>query len=364
MSYNEQQFRSAIQKSDFTIISSLLLSGFKLNSYLSNGRTPLIEACRKGSPETVRRLINLGCDINKPSLHFGNTALLIAIRFKRIKIIKLLLKHNCDVDLVNVKGWNSLFFAVKFGLLNIVKILLEKNKMDLNQCDHKGRRLFNITSNRAMLNYLAENNKTFEQDFLRLYELKEQTDFVIQTIPVHQTLLELRLHNNINIIDQICSSFPKNHLEIFFRWVYGGVIENEKIVFSISQQFGIVDLSSRNLITDIKSLYHQEKNEIKNSTSKTNFTIFVGEKTIQVHKIVLQARSDLFRCLFLNILGNTNHIKDCSGNSLSTLKTIIHFLYTDTLESFDTDLTILKKELNDAVDYYQLNENSKLHYLL
>ncbi|KAJ3435609.1 regulator of chromosome condensation [Anaeramoeba flamelloides] len=80
---------------------------------------------------------------------------------------------------------------------------------------------------------------------------------------------------------------------------------------------------------------------------------------IYVHKLILLARSGLFREMFLSIQDSSNQVKDYTGKSIEAIELLIQFLYTNQI-----DLSKLKKnkklhlELENAQDYYQLSPNS------
>ncbi|KAJ6250081.1 hypothetical protein M0813_16343 [Anaeramoeba flamelloides] len=86
---------------------------------------------------------------------------------------------------------------------------------------------------------------------------------------------------------------------------------------------------------------------------------------IPIHKLILIARSRLFRDMFDNLNEkekNINQIKDYTGKSYESLQILIKYFYTNTIELpsdnnyYDTEL--IKDELHDTIEYYQLNINS------
>jgi len=71
--------------------------------------SPFCMAIVKGDTETVKKLIELGSDINKKSN--GMTPLMFAARYNRVDIIKLLVEKGANIKTKNSKGYNAMKFA-------------------------------------------------------------------------------------------------------------------------------------------------------------------------------------------------------------------------------------------------------------
>lgn len=69
---------------------------FELNSFC--------KAIMKGDMETVKKLINLGEDVNKKSL--GMTPAIFAARYNKAEILKLLIANGADLKKRCNKGWS------------------------------------------------------------------------------------------------------------------------------------------------------------------------------------------------------------------------------------------------------------------
>lgn len=66
---------------------------------------------------------------------YGSTPLMLAILGENIKLIKILLKHNANVNILDKNGWNSLRYAIySFGKNHIVKVgnMLIKSGVNVN----------------------------------------------------------------------------------------------------------------------------------------------------------------------------------------------------------------------------------------
>ncbi|KAJ3433236.1 pep-cterm sorting domain-containing protein [Anaeramoeba flamelloides] len=82
---------------------------------------------------------------------------------------------------------------------------------------------------------------------------------------------------------------------------------------------------------------------------------------IPVHKIILLTRSGLFREMFQNITEESKSVKDYSGKSIESIEILIKYFYTGKIElTADHDSLLIIEELEDSLEYYQLNENSNI----
>ncbi|KAJ3424816.1 sel1-repeat-containing protein ybeq [Anaeramoeba flamelloides] len=255
----------------------------------------------------------------------GNTPLHYLIKYSQVEIKeKLLLFIDSGADFRIVDNTNSTIFE-----------LLERNHPDLSK---------------YLKSYI-----TIITDFLNLFERGEFTDCQIKGFKVHTKWLEHRLRTNITHISLILNKYSKKELKIFFEWVYSGIVGDVPIIKEITQKLNIEDYflvsGRKGLITDLKRLFKNHKTK--------DFSIIVNGKSLKVHKLVLLARSDLFRGMFLNVKDSTDKVKDYSGKNYSSLSILVKFLYTDNIDTVLLDENA-EKDLQDAVDYYQLNEQSML----
>ncbi|KAJ6237703.1 hypothetical protein M0813_27268 [Anaeramoeba flamelloides] len=236
-------------------------------------------------------------------------------------------------------------------------------------------------------------------DFLSLFEKKEFTDTQLNGIDTHKLLIETRTNQIFTEVEEILSQYSKKETEQFLYWVYSDEIRNEKIISQICLKFGIEDIHKKSLKNDLKNLYkldstkdffilvseenynenenendndndnenendNDNDNENDNENDNDNEDEDKDEDTLEeipIHKLILQARSGLFREMFLNIQQQTNKVQDYSGKSFETLEILFRFFYTDELLlTADDDPQLILEELDDAIDYYQLNKETNL----
>ena len=88
-------------------VKSFSNDSHKLEFYETN--TPLGFAISKGDLETVKKFIEYGADVNEISN--GMTPLMIAARYNKVEIIKLLLSKGAHVNKKDEKGFTALKYA-------------------------------------------------------------------------------------------------------------------------------------------------------------------------------------------------------------------------------------------------------------
>ncbi|PKV49773.1 ankyrin repeat protein [Aquimarina sp. MAR_2010_214] len=71
--------------------------------------SPFCMAIVKGDLETVKKLIELGSDVNKKS--DGMTPLMYAARYNRTDIIEVLVKNGAKIKTKDSKGYTAMKFA-------------------------------------------------------------------------------------------------------------------------------------------------------------------------------------------------------------------------------------------------------------
>lgn len=81
---------------------------FKTESVAYNG-TPLCVAIMKGDTETVKKFIEYGADVNETSN--GLTPLMMAARFNKVEILKLLISKGAKIDTKDENGLTALKYA-------------------------------------------------------------------------------------------------------------------------------------------------------------------------------------------------------------------------------------------------------------
>ncbi len=109
-------------------IPTYLGMGNRANAPKPQGTTPLMEAMKSGSVETVRLLLDRGADVNgkRPD---GTTALHLAARYGDVPLAALLLDRGADVNAVAGKAGypaTPLSYAVAQAHADVVALLLKR----------------------------------------------------------------------------------------------------------------------------------------------------------------------------------------------------------------------------------------------
>jgi len=110
-------------------IASLLMSyGANPNWQIKKGLTPLHTATFLNHPECVAVLLQspeINIDLVEETL--AHTALHVACALGYLEIVKLLLLHNANTDLLNIEGKTAAFLCSSNGHTEIVKLFLSYN---------------------------------------------------------------------------------------------------------------------------------------------------------------------------------------------------------------------------------------------
>lgn len=101
----------------------LLDAGAEVDTRKRDGRTPLMEAARKGQTEMADLLIRHGAQLELKEEQWGWTALLFAANAGSTGAAKLLLAHGADPKVVDQDGKTALSLASARGFPQIVELL-------------------------------------------------------------------------------------------------------------------------------------------------------------------------------------------------------------------------------------------------
>ncbi|KAJ6254528.1 btk-binding protein-related [Anaeramoeba flamelloides] len=225
---------------------------------------------------------------------------------------------------------------------------------------------------------------TLPEDLRILYKSKKFCDCEIGTlgnqIPVHKSLIEFRTKLTIDQIqNKLFGEKPINKEQTlnFLKWIYYDEISD---IEKLEQTFNLLELTyppsvDNTLEKDIAQLYkdddskdfkilvkiddedQEEENDDEEDLKEGNY------EEIPVHKFILYARSGLFRAMFdyVNEKENTNKVQDYTNKSIKSLKILIKYFYTNSIElTTNQDPKLIVDELSDAVEYYQLNDQCNL----
>ncbi|KAJ6250034.1 hypothetical protein M0813_16720 [Anaeramoeba flamelloides] len=243
---------------------------------------------------------------------------------------------------------------------------------------------FKITCGTVCVYLYPRHDLCLIQDFKKLFESKEFCDHNLNLnqsfeIPIHKIIIESRIHLKIKEIENLLKkeSFSKEEILLFLRWVYLGEIEDVNLVKRFFDSLNLTYPPKNTFLEDLCILYNDEDSKdfsllIKNDDEDEDEDEDDDDdeeeedefEELPVHKIILLARSGLFREMFNNLNEkekNINQIKDYSRKSIDSIEILMKYLYTGKIEltaDHDPELTI--EELQDAAEYYQLNQNSDI----
>lgn len=114
------------------IIDILLSGGSLIDVQNYWGRSPLMEAVCYNHKESVVRLIDANCDLNRREFKTGDTALHIAIKRNYVCVVQVLLEAGTRHDIYNHQGETALFDAVVSNKTDILRQIIAFNcKLDV-----------------------------------------------------------------------------------------------------------------------------------------------------------------------------------------------------------------------------------------
>ncbi|KAJ6244940.1 hypothetical protein M0813_20774 [Anaeramoeba flamelloides] len=220
-------------------------------------------------------------------------------------------------------------------------------------------------------------NSCLIQDFQKLFESKIFCDSKLSLneniqFPIHKIIVESRTNLQISTIEDLLNkeSFSKQEIVLFLKWVYFDEITNVDLLKQI--------FNSLNLSFPPKNTFQQDLYDLFNDENSKDFTLLIKNddedddedkdeddedeyEEILIHKIILLTRSGLFREMFENITEESKSVKDYSGKSIESIEILIKYFYTEKIElTADHDPLLIIEELEDSIEYYQLNENSNI----
>ncbi|KAJ6248444.1 ada2a-containing complex component 3 [Anaeramoeba flamelloides] len=343
------------------ILKLFIDSGCDLNNKTEGAKSLLVFAIDEGIHfKTIEFIVNSGIDIQ--SIKIDNENILFYILRNRAKnreeIISLLLKRGIEVNCCNHHLNTPLHFACASKVdIEILKVMINSganlfaaNKDNSTPLDFCTKEL-----KTELLNYTS-----YVEDFKTLFERAEMTDGEIKDIKFHKLLVQTRIggKEEYESLMKNLLMFPEEEIKLFLKWIYcGHIFQGIEEMFQklqIKKEFDKIN-GLENIIIDFKKLYSDE--------STKDFSIIVDNTPIKVHKWILMARSNLFRGMFLSVTDESTQVNDYTGKSIKTIKSLIYYLYTDSVIEEDIDEDALD-ELLDAVEYYQLSVKSSLPYIL
>lgn len=133
----------------------LVKAGGDIQHVSNNGYTPLHHAAAGGHVSTIKKLIELGaqvnCDVRVPPLH-------VAIQFGHFEAFDTLLQLGANIDSKDHQLRTPLHNAAYYGALKISAHLLDKVKKQsaLSQEDKEGNTPLHLVKTEAIADYLVQ----------------------------------------------------------------------------------------------------------------------------------------------------------------------------------------------------------------
>jgi len=148
---NETYLICAIENKNITCFNKLIEYGYNINHV--SEYSPLILAVDIENKKIVKRLLELKYKLidNQSIYNNNNTALMIAIKRKNLKLFKMLLKSGANIHIKNKDGNDALLYIIKLtNRLDMFDILLQY-KPNLNTRNKEGN---NVLLEAVKIGYL------------------------------------------------------------------------------------------------------------------------------------------------------------------------------------------------------------------
>eukprot|EP01156_Anaeramoeba_ignava_P006863 Anaeramoba_ignava/a349806_13.p1 GENE.a349806_13~~a349806_13.p1 ORF type:complete len:303 (+),score=98.13 a349806_13:604-1512(+) len=282
------------------------------------------------------------------------------------EIVQILLENNSFVDMKNFQKFTPLQIASRLSNINIVQELLNYGASPVVK-NIEGNSSINLATN-PEIKHRLKCYTSYTDDFISLIDETISSDVQIECLDGYinsvSQLIEIRLGIPISNFIEISKKYQKETILKILKWVHGRewelLLESEfefsnmkKILISmgIEEKRILLNGGRKGLLRDMMKIYEDRKS--------ADFSIFVSGEEIKVHKFVLFCRSELYKGMFLCVQNDkSNQAPDLSGRSFDAVQNLVKFLYFDHL---DPNISVnTAEQLLDAVDYYQLNNDSLL----
>ena len=152
---------TASSSGHYEIVKELLNHHAEVNSQDINGVTSLIAASSSGHYEIVKELLNHHAEVNSQNVN-GATSLITASSSGHYEIVKLLLNHNADVTIQSKNGNTALHSALLETItdttIKIVKLLLsdQANLEKVNKNKQSVMQLAKESQNQDLIDFMED----------------------------------------------------------------------------------------------------------------------------------------------------------------------------------------------------------------
>ncbi|KAJ3447173.1 calmodulin-related [Anaeramoeba flamelloides] len=353
--------------------------GGKLNIFDQYGNTPLIDFIKHHISSTdvlqdkrfikifnvLKNFMVYGSDPNRKN-EDGKTA------FDYLKTCKNLTEKECELytELLNhdpyylENDFEKFFTSGEFSDFEIKEIPIPKLILEMRtgmKCEE--------------IKEILENSKKFSKKDILLFLKWVYFDNIFEVQRQSRNPMYIYTGLKKKQENSYCHGYEENHYEKMKKWEMGREKEKEKekqeemereqerdILNQIFQELKLKqEFIEKKLRDSLKELYFDE--------STKDFTIIVNNErneSIKVHRLILIARSEFFRGMFLTIeKKKLKQVSDFTKKSIETFNILIKWLYFDTIPELSiVDIEETTGQLMDSIDYYQLNPRCNLKYLL
>ncbi|KAJ5073022.1 hypothetical protein M0811_08977 [Anaeramoeba ignava] len=194
-------------------------------------------------------------------------------------------------------------------------------------------------------------------DLIDFFENQEGCDLHFNSIngkiSCHQIIIDFRIgRENTNKLHSLIRKSSLLDAKKIMHFIYGAIpFSNEEHFQEISQMRKFPSKNHQSIFyEDLLRMFQDEKSK--------DFTINVQNHPIKVHKVILWARTQVFRGMFLHVHDETNQVTDYSEISLLAFNFLLYYLYNDRIDPENAHLinNSILEELTKAMDFFQLNE--------
>ena len=355
------------------MVKLLLSNGANPNLQDSVGNTALFLAAGSDNLEIIELLVNANADLDLQDSHGRRTALMAAILNDNPEIVKLLLDNGANLDIQSIRRNTALILAAIRGNIEIIKSLIGRGA-DIDIRNNQNKTATDIAREKGMIGenetlvswYL--NNYPYSNPFLRLFESRELTDIGLPYgLRAHTTILRARIPNfTVDSLRKALEDSTEEQSVQFLRWIYIGLTENEENVKEVCNRLAM-NFDNGNSIP----AFRRDMQTLYNSRDITgDFTIVVKENNngvlsetiVRVHKVIMAARSGLYKGMFTNIQDVSNRVTDRSELSLPAVDALIEFIYTGQITNLTEEIANELLEERAAL-FFQLPEGELEEYL-